>query len=127
MLCAVVLAGATALASQARADAVASSPVSAATLVFSDDFDGSAGTLPNPAYWDYDTGRWGAGAGEQQYYTDRPDNARLDGNGILEIVASRKRTRAPATRLLGSRRAARSASNRRSGSKRACRSPPEPA
>jgi beta-glucanase (GH16 family) len=87
VLCAVALAGATALASQARAAAVPSSPVSAATLVFSDDFEGSAGSPPNPAYWDYDTGRWGAGVGEQQYYTNRTDNARLDGNGILDIVA----------------------------------------
>lgn len=55
-------------------------------LLFSDDFDGSAGTPPNPAHWGYDVGRWAAG-GELQHYTDRPDNARLDGNGNLEIIA----------------------------------------
>jgi beta-glucanase (GH16 family) len=55
-------------------------------LLFSDDFYGSAGTPPNPAHWGYDVGRWTAG-GELQHYTDRPDNARLDGNGNLEIIA----------------------------------------
>jgi beta-glucanase (GH16 family) len=84
-LCALPLAGA--LASPAHADSLPSAPMSAPLLLFSDDFDGPAGSPPNPAYWDYDVGRWGEGAGELQYYTDRTDNARLDGNGTLEIIA----------------------------------------
>jgi beta-glucanase (GH16 family) len=87
MLCALALASATALATQAHADTVPSAPVPVASPIFSDDFEGSRGNPPNPAYWDYDIGRWGEGAGELQYYTDRTDNARLDGNGILEIIA----------------------------------------
>jgi beta-glucanase (GH16 family) len=87
VLCALMLAGATAFARQAHADAVSSPPVSATTLLFSDDFEGAAGSAPNPASWGYDVGRWGGTAGELQYYTDRPDNVRLDGNGMLEIIA----------------------------------------
>jgi beta-glucanase (GH16 family) len=83
----VALVSATALAGQAHADALPSPPVSTASLLFSDDFDGPRGSAPNPAYWDYDVGRWGESAGELQYYTDRTDNVRLDGNGSLEIVA----------------------------------------
>jgi beta-glucanase (GH16 family) len=57
------------------------------SLLFSDDFDGAAGSAPNRAYWGYDIGRWGEGDGELQYYTDRTENARLDGNGNLQIIA----------------------------------------
>jgi beta-glucanase (GH16 family) len=84
-LCALALAGA--LASPARADSLPSPPMSAASLLFSDDFDGLAGSPPNRAYWDHDVGRWGEEAGELQHYTDRTDNARLDGSGTLEIIA----------------------------------------
>jgi hypothetical protein len=61
--------------------------MAAGSVLFSDDFDGPPGSPPNPAHWGYDVGRWGASAGELQYYTDRTDNARLDGNGMLEIIA----------------------------------------
>jgi beta-glucanase (GH16 family) len=67
--------------------AVAVPDTSPPALLFSDDFDGAAGSAPNSAYWGYDIGRWGASAGELQYYTDRAENARLDGNGNLEIIA----------------------------------------
>ena len=50
-------------------------------LVWHDEFDGS--TVDN-ANWTYDIGGWGWGNGEAQYYTDRPDNARLE-NGLLVI------------------------------------------
>ncbi|HMJ37326.1 MAG TPA: glycoside hydrolase family 16 protein [Baekduia sp.] len=71
--------------------ALGSSPPSPPPLVvFSDNFDGAAGSPPNRALWGYDVGRWGESAGELQYYTDRADNARLDGNGNLEIVARRE-------------------------------------
>jgi beta-glucanase (GH16 family) len=89
VLCTPGLVCATALASlpsvPARADPPPPAP--SLSLVFSDDFDGPAGSSPNPARWGYDVGRWGQSAGELQYYTDRTDNARLDGNGNLEIIA----------------------------------------
>ena len=50
-------------------------------LVWSDEFDGD--TI-NPENWTYDIGGWGWGNGESQYYTDRPENARIE-NGVLVI------------------------------------------
>jgi beta-glucanase (GH16 family) len=91
VLCLLGVAAATALASHAQADDVAWPPMPAPSLLFSDDFDGLAGSPPNPGYWGYDVGRWGEGSGELQYYTDRTDNARLDGNGNLEIIARPER------------------------------------
>jgi beta-glucanase (GH16 family) len=89
VLCTPALACATALASlpsvPVRADPPPPAP--SLSLAFYDDFDGPAGSSPNPARWGYDVGRWGQSAGELQYYTDRTDNARLDGNGNLEIIA----------------------------------------
>jgi beta-glucanase (GH16 family) len=56
-------------------------------LVWSDEFDGPAGTLPDPAKWGYEIGGGGWGNAELQYYTDRAENAALDGNGSLVITA----------------------------------------
>lgn len=50
-------------------------------LVWSDEFDGDSIDLDN---WTYDIGGWGWGNGEAQYYTDRPENARVE-NGLLHI------------------------------------------
>jgi|tagenome__1003787_1003787.scaffolds.fasta_scaffold20959585_3 beta-glucanase (GH16 family) len=85
--CALALTSATALAGRAHANADPSPPMSVESPLFADEFDGVAGSPPNPAYWGYDVGRWGESAGELQYYTDRTDNARLDGNGNLELIA----------------------------------------
>jgi beta-glucanase (GH16 family) len=52
-------------------------------LVWSDEFDGE--TI-NPDNWAYEFGGWGWGNGEAQYYTDRPENARVE-NGLLVIEA----------------------------------------
>ncbi len=56
-------------------------------LVWSDEFDGDAINLEN---WTYDIGGWGWGNGEAQYYTDRPDNARIE-DGLLIIEARQER------------------------------------
>jgi beta-glucanase (GH16 family) len=58
-------------------------------LVWSDEFDGASGTLPDGDNWTYDIGRGSNGWGNQelQYYTDRPENAALDGDGNLVITA----------------------------------------
>ena len=50
-------------------------------LVWHDEFDGNS---INPENWTYDIGGWGWGNGEAQYYTDRPENARVE-NGLLVI------------------------------------------
>ncbi|MEM7573060.1 MAG: glycoside hydrolase family 16 protein [Bacteroidota bacterium] len=62
------------------------------TLVWSDEFEGAAGQAPDPNNWAYDigTGINGWGNQETQYYTDRPENVSLDGNGNLVITALRE-------------------------------------
>ncbi|WP_116995398.1 glycoside hydrolase family 16 protein [Desertimonas flava] len=50
-------------------------------LVWSDEFDGD--TI-DPTNWTFDIGAGGWGNGEAQYYTDRPENARIE-NGALVI------------------------------------------
>jgi beta-glucanase (GH16 family) len=56
-------------------------------LIWSDDFNGPAGTPPDPARWGYDTGGNGWGNKELEYYTSRPANAELNGKGDLAITA----------------------------------------
>lgn len=58
-------------------------------LVWSDDFNGASGSSPNPANWTFETGTGQDGWGNQelQYYTNRPENASLDGKGNLMITA----------------------------------------
>jgi beta-glucanase (GH16 family) len=57
------------------------------TLVWHDEFDGD--TI-DEANWTYDLGAGGWGNGEAQYYTDRPENARLE-DGLLVIEARQER------------------------------------
>jgi len=61
-------------------------------LIWEDDFGGPEGQSPDPAKWTFDIGRGADGWGNQelQYYTDRPDNVSLDGDGFLRIVARRE-------------------------------------
>jgi beta-glucanase (GH16 family) len=56
-------------------------------LVWQEEFDGPAGTAPNPVYWDYDVGGGGWGNNELQFYTARPENISVDGLGHLAITA----------------------------------------
>ena len=58
-------------------------------LVWEDDFDGITGESPDSAKWTYDigTGANGWGNSELQYYTDRPENISMDGEGNLAITA----------------------------------------
>ena len=59
------------------------------TLVWSDEFDGPAGQLPNPANWVFDVGTdWGNR--QLEFDTDRPENVSLDGEGNLAITARRE-------------------------------------
>lgn len=65
------------------------------SLTFSDDFNGSAGTLPSGSNWIFDTGHnypggpanWGTG--EIQNYTTSTSNISLDGGGNLRITPRR--------------------------------------
>ena len=58
-------------------------------LVWSDDFEGDAGQLPDPTKWTFDigTGQDGWGNLELQSYTNNPENVSLDGEGNLVITA----------------------------------------
>ena len=67
------------------------------TLFWSDEFNGAAGTLPNPANWAYDIGGGGWGNSELETYcgpgsnaspcNSTTPNAYMDGNGNLVIKA----------------------------------------
>lgn len=61
-------------------------------LVWADEFRGEAGDSPDSEKWVYDigTGDNGWGNNELQTYTDRPDNARLNGQGFLVITGKRE-------------------------------------
>jgi len=55
-------------------------------LVWSDEFND---VTINDANWVYDTGGNGWGNNEQEYYTDRPENSKID-NGNLLIIARKE-------------------------------------
>ena len=63
------------------------------TLVWSDEFEGPAGSRVDAAKWGHDlgdgcaSGNCGWGNTEREYYTDAPENVSLDGEGRLRIVA----------------------------------------
>ena len=73
------------------ASASAPPPPAGWTTVFHDDFDGSAGSAPSSANWQYDlgtsypggAGNWGTG--EVETDTNSTANVYLDGNGDLAI------------------------------------------
>jgi uncharacterized protein (TIGR03437 family) len=54
-------------------------------LYWSDEFNGPAGSQPNPTYWTYDLGNNGWGNNELETYTDAAENAQMDGLGHLDI------------------------------------------
>jgi len=62
-------------------------PPGSRPLTFADEFDGPAGTRPDPARWANDVGGTGWGNNELQYYTNSTRNAALDGQGHLVITA----------------------------------------
>jgi beta-glucanase (GH16 family) len=76
----------TALPGAAAAPSPAPAPLA---VTFEDNFDGAAGTQPDPAKWRLETGD-NESNHERQYYTDSPDNAALDGQGNLVITARKE-------------------------------------
>jgi beta-glucanase (GH16 family) len=57
------------------------------TLVWSDEFNGPAGSAVDSTKWGFDTGGGGWGNNELEYYTGTTDNAATDGAGNLVITA----------------------------------------
>jgi len=57
------------------------------TLFWSDEFDGPAGSPPDPNKWNIDIGGGGWGTGEIECFTNSPNNLAMDGNGNLVITA----------------------------------------
>ena len=72
-----------------KKEAVQTLPQREWELVWSDEFNGAAGSAPDNTKWGFDigTGTNGWGNAELQYYTNRPDNIKLDGSGKLVITA----------------------------------------
>jgi beta-glucanase (GH16 family) len=58
-------------------------------IVWQDEFDGPEGQLPDSAKWHFDIGT-GWGNRQLEYDTNRPENAALDGQGHLAIVARKE-------------------------------------
>jgi beta-glucanase (GH16 family) len=58
-------------------------------LIWSDEFNGKNGSLPDPSKWTYDIGGSGWGNHELEYYTNRRENARVE-NGNLVITAQQE-------------------------------------
>ena len=61
----------------------------AITYAFADEFDGPAGSAPDPSKWDYDVGGGGWGNNELEVYTSARANSFQDGNGNLVIRATK--------------------------------------
>ena len=59
-------------------------------LVWSDEFDGTAGTSPSSKRWNLREGGNGWGNNELQSFTARPQNVALDGQGNLAITARKE-------------------------------------
>jgi beta-glucanase (GH16 family) len=71
------------------------------TPAWSDEFDGPAGSAPDPGIWTAETGGHGWGNKELQYYTGDGENACLDGTGNLVITVRRTDQRAADSRYGG--------------------------
>lgn len=79
------------LVTAASAVATAANPTAPAVeapwnLVWSDEFDGDRVDLKK---WEFEVNARGGGNNELQYYTDRSENARVEG-GVLRIIARRE-------------------------------------
>jgi len=59
-------------------------------LVWSDEFNGPAGTAVDSTKWTFDVGGSGWGNNELEYYTNGTNNAALDGAGNLVITAKKE-------------------------------------
>lgn len=76
------------------------------SLIWSEEFDGSAGSPVDPDTWQLEVGGHGWGNEELQYYTGGTENASLDGVGNLAIVARRSDSQYTSARLISKDRVA---------------------
>jgi beta-glucanase (GH16 family) len=76
------------------------------SLIWSEEFDGPAGSPVDPDTWQLDVGGHGWGNEELQSYTGGTENASLDGAGNLAIVARRSDSRYTSARLISKDRVA---------------------
>jgi Glycosyl hydrolases family 16 len=60
------------------------------TLAWSDEFDGAKGTAVDTSKWNMINKGDGFGNNELEFYTNRTDNAAMDGNGDLVITAKQE-------------------------------------
>jgi uncharacterized protein (TIGR03437 family) len=74
-----------ALLAAASAPAQPAPPQTSWQLVWSDEFNGPAGSQPDPTYWTYDLGTDCCGNNELETYTSAAENAHMDGLGHLDI------------------------------------------
>jgi beta-glucanase (GH16 family) len=81
--------------SQSTPASQAKSQTSYTKLLWSDEFNGPAGTAPAASKWIHDLGAYGAPDHELETYTDNLANASLDGHGNLAIVARRQTVTGP--------------------------------
>jgi beta-glucanase (GH16 family) len=70
-----------------KKEAVQTLPQREWELVWSDDFNGTAGNAPDNTKWSFDLGGGGWGNNELQVYTNNANNIKLDGSGKLVITA----------------------------------------
>jgi beta-glucanase (GH16 family) len=59
------------------------------SYAFADEFNGPAGSAPDPSKWTYDVGGGGWGDNQLQIYTSSRENSFLDGRGNLVIRATK--------------------------------------
>lgn len=59
-------------------------------LIWRDEFDGVEGARPDAAKWRHDVGGDGWGNAQLEFDTDRVENASLDGQGHLRVIARRE-------------------------------------
>src|SRR5258706_11311178 len=52
-------------------------------LAWSDEFTQADGTSPDPNKWTFEVGGGGFGNNEQEYYTSRTNNARIQNNQLM--------------------------------------------
>jgi beta-glucanase (GH16 family) len=60
------------------------------SYAFSDEFNGPAGSAPDPSKWEYDIGDGGWGNDELEFYTSSRANSFQDGHGNLVIRATKR-------------------------------------
>jgi beta-glucanase (GH16 family) len=85
----VSIAGLQSLSGKQSSRALAQTKATQWSLSWSDEFNGADGSRPDPAKWKSEIGGNGWGNHELEYYTDRPENARVE-HGNLVIEARRE-------------------------------------